>query len=79
MPSLLDLCEKYFGSRDLYEVLKIPNVANQKQGKHFINLLPNLFLLPGEWRNEHLAQSLKILYVFIFIFQFERHITSCHC
>jgi hypothetical protein len=53
MPSLLDLCEKYFGSRDLYEVLKIPNIANQKQGKHFINLLPNLFLPPGVWRNEH--------------------------
>jgi hypothetical protein len=36
MPSLLDLCEKYFESRDLYEVLKIPNIANAKQGKrHF--------------------------------------------
>jgi hypothetical protein len=48
MPSLLDLCEKYFGTRDLYEVLKIPNTANQKQGKQFINFLPNLFLPPGE-------------------------------
>lgn len=49
MPSLLDLCEKYFESRDLYEVLKIPNKANQKQGKHqFINLLPNLFLPSSE-------------------------------
>lgn len=48
MPSLLDLCEKYFQSRDLYEVLKIPNTANQKQGKrHSTNLLPNLFLPSG--------------------------------
>ena len=33
MPGLLDLCEKYFGSRDLYEVLKIPKTANEKQGE----------------------------------------------
>ncbi|PSN33465.1 DnaJ subfamily C member 9 [Blattella germanica] len=31
MPGLLDLCEKYFGSRDLYDVLNISRVANEKQ------------------------------------------------
>jgi hypothetical protein len=46
MPNLLDLCEKYFGCRDLYEVLKIPNSANQKQGERFcMNSLANLFPL----------------------------------
>ncbi|PNF26651.1 DnaJ subfamily C member 9 [Cryptotermes secundus] len=42
MPSLHDLCEKYFQSRDLYEVLKIPNIANQKQVRkayHKLSLL----------------------------------------
>lgn len=42
MPNLLDLCEKYFGCRDLYEVLKIPNSANQKQVRkayHNLSLL----------------------------------------
>jgi hypothetical protein len=37
MSSLLDLCGKYFGSRNLYEVLKIPNTANQKQGKQYFD------------------------------------------
>lgn len=41
MPGLIDLCEKYFGSRDLYEVLKIPNSANEKQGeRHFFTCVP---------------------------------------
>ncbi|XP_069687583.1 dnaJ homolog subfamily C member 9 [Periplaneta americana] len=42
MPGLLDLCEKYFGSRDLYEVLKINNSANEKQVRkayHKLSLL----------------------------------------
>lgn len=42
MPGLLDLCEKYFGCRDLYEVLKIPKTANEKQVRkayHKLSLL----------------------------------------
>jgi len=37
MSKLLDLGEKYFGSRDLYEVLKIPKSANQKQGERYLH------------------------------------------
>ncbi|KAK0173342.1 hypothetical protein PV328_006557 [Microctonus aethiopoides] len=42
MAKLVDLCEKYFGSRDFYEVLKIPKTANDKQVKkayHKLSLL----------------------------------------
>ncbi|XP_015514573.1 dnaJ homolog subfamily C member 9 [Neodiprion pinetum] len=42
MAGLLDLCEKYFGARDFYEVLKIPTNANEKQVKkayHKLSLL----------------------------------------
>ncbi|XP_012283353.1 J domain-containing protein CG6693 [Orussus abietinus] len=42
MTSLLDLCEKYFGARNFYEVLKIPKTANEKQVKkayHKLSLL----------------------------------------
>lgn len=30
---LLDLCEKYFNSSNLYEVLQIPETASEKEGK----------------------------------------------
>ncbi|XP_050462306.1 dnaJ homolog subfamily C member 1-like isoform X1 [Cataglyphis hispanica] len=33
MASLLDLCERYFGARNFYDVLKIPKSANDKQVK----------------------------------------------
>ena len=33
---LLDLCEKYFGARDFYEVLQIQKNSNDKQGKIII-------------------------------------------
>lgn len=36
MAKLVDLCEKYFGSRDFYEVLKISKTANDKQGMQII-------------------------------------------
>ena len=36
MASLLDLCDQYFGSRDFYEVLKIPKTADEKQGKLYL-------------------------------------------
>lgn len=42
MAGLLDLCEKYFGAREFYEVLKIPKTADQKQVKkayHKLSLL----------------------------------------
>ncbi|XP_043482440.1 dnaJ homolog subfamily C member 9 [Leptopilina heterotoma] len=42
MAGLLDLCEKYFGARELYEVLEIPKTADQKQVKkayHKLSLL----------------------------------------
>lgn len=31
MPSLVELCEKYFGHKDFYDVLRIPKNANEKQ------------------------------------------------
>lgn len=33
MPSLLDLCEKYYNTRDAYELLGIPKTALVKDGK----------------------------------------------
>ncbi|KAL0106119.1 hypothetical protein PUN28_016091 [Cardiocondyla obscurior] len=42
MASLLDLCERYFGARNFYDVLKIPKTANDKQVKkayHKLSLL----------------------------------------
>lgn len=33
MAKLIDQCEKYFGSRDFYEVLEIPKKSTDKQGK----------------------------------------------
>lgn len=33
MTALFDLCEKYFGQRDLYEILGITNKATEKEGK----------------------------------------------
>ncbi|KAL7301489.1 hypothetical protein TKK_0005926 [Trichogramma kaykai] len=39
---LLDLCEKYFGARDFYDVMKIPKNATEKQIKkayHKLSLL----------------------------------------
>lgn len=33
MSELLELCEKYFGTRDFYEVLKIKNTASDKDSK----------------------------------------------
>ncbi|XP_043286544.1 J domain-containing protein CG6693 [Venturia canescens] len=42
MARLPDLCEKYFGHRDFYDVLKIPKNANEKQVKkayHKLSLL----------------------------------------
>lgn len=32
MPSILDLCEKYFNTRDIYELLGIPKDALVKDG-----------------------------------------------
>lgn len=34
MSKLFDLCEKYFGERDLYEVLGVSKTANEKQGNY---------------------------------------------
>jgi hypothetical protein len=57
MPPLLDLCEKYFGSRDLYEVLKIPNSATEKQGNAVsLNVFHNLFLPSATLCNVHLER-----------------------
>lgn len=42
MSELLELCEKYFGTRDFYEVLKIKNTASDKDIKkayHKVSLL----------------------------------------
>lgn len=44
MASLLDLCEKYFGYRDFYDVLKIPTNANEKQGRFSLFTAINLNL-----------------------------------
>lgn len=33
MPSILDLCEKYYSTRDIYELLGIPKDALVKDGK----------------------------------------------
>lgn len=63
MPNLLDLCEKYFGSRDLYEVMKIPNSANQKQvRKAYHNL--SLLVHPDrveEKRKAEATEKFKVL------------------
>lgn len=39
MAKLHDLCEKYFGSRNFYEVLEIPKTASEKQGKFNLTLI----------------------------------------
>lgn len=33
MPTTLDLCEKYFGTRDIYKLLNLTKDALEKDGK----------------------------------------------
>lgn len=33
MPSTLELCEKYFGTRDIYELMNLTKDALEKDGK----------------------------------------------
>lgn len=35
MPNTLELCEKYFGTRDLYKILNLTNDAVEKDCKYF--------------------------------------------
>lgn len=39
MPSTLELCEKYFGTRDIYKLMNLTKDALEKDGKlnEFIN------------------------------------------
>lgn len=36
MPSTLELCGKYFGTRDIYKLMNLPENAIEKDGKQFI-------------------------------------------
>lgn len=39
MPSTLDLCEKYFGTRNIYELMNLKKDANEKDGKYLSHLI----------------------------------------
>lgn len=39
MPTTLELCEKYFGTRDIYELMNLKKDAIEKDGKCFFVLL----------------------------------------
>lgn len=33
MPSILELCEKYYGTRDVYQLMGLQKDADEKDGK----------------------------------------------
>lgn len=52
MPGLIESCEKYFGSRDLYEVLKISRTATDKEVRKAYHRL-SLLVHPDRVSEEH--------------------------
>lgn len=63
MAKLVDLCEKYFGSRNFYEVLKISKTSTDKQVKkayHKLSLLVHPDRVDGDGKDEA-TEKFKVL------------------
>lgn len=41
MPTTLELCEKYFGTRDIYKLMNLTKDSLEKDGKYFITVCGN--------------------------------------
>ncbi|GLH07232.1 DnaJ subfamily C member 9 [Gryllus bimaculatus] len=56
MPTLTELCKRYFGCTDLYDVLRIPKTADEKQVRKAYHRL-SLIVHPDRVENEKKAEA----------------------
>lgn len=68
MPSTLDLCEKYYGTRDIYALMGIPNDALEKDGK---SLKKTKFIMPYD-----MIYRIVRLYILPIVFQLKKLTTN---